>query len=89
VVQAGLRCEPQNTYYQILLGELFKERGDRNRAIRHFNEILNSSAPTSEEKTVLRIKTDRLGGAGVGSSVRLVQMSRDRFYRGFSFGIVP
>jgi predicted Zn-dependent protease/predicted negative regulator of RcsB-dependent stress response len=89
MVEAGLRREPQNAYYQILLGELFRERGDRNRAVRHFNEILVSGTSTNEEKTVLRIKIDRLSAAGLGSSVPIVQMSRERFYPGLAFTIAP
>jgi tetratricopeptide (TPR) repeat protein len=88
-IESGLRRDPQNTYYQILLGELYREAGDRNRAQRHFNEILNSTAPTSEEKIVLRIKLDRLKGLRTGSSVAPFQMSRERFHHGFSFALVP
>jgi len=60
-----------------------------NRAVRQFNELLLSSIPTSEEKTLLRIKIDRLSAGGVGSSVRRVEMSREAFYPGFPLAIVP
>jgi tetratricopeptide (TPR) repeat protein len=88
-VEAGLVREPQNSYYQILLGELYGERGDRRRALKHFHELLGSSVLAGEEKTVVQIKVDRLNPGGVGSSVPRVEMARERFYPGFSFAIVP
>ena len=88
-LEAGLSREPQNNYYQILLGELYRERGDGNRAVKHFNELLGSSTLISEEKTVVRAKIDRATPAGLGSSVPRVEMAREPFYRGFSFALVP
>lgn len=88
-VEAGLLREPQNSYYQILLGELYRERGDRSRALKHFDELVRSSVLTSEEKTVVQIKLDRLNPEGVGSSVPRVEMAHERFYPGLSFGIAP
>ena len=89
LVQAGLRREPQNSYYQILLGELYREQGSGNRAVKHFNELLVSSTLASEEKIVVRIKIDRSSTAGLGSSVPRVEMAAERFYSRFSFAIVP
>ena len=45
-VEAGLTREPQNAYYQILLGELLRERGERERALKHFTTVLASPTPT-------------------------------------------
>jgi len=48
--EAGLRLEPQNTWGQILLGELFNERADRARAVSHFKDVAAASFPTNEER---------------------------------------
>ena len=87
-VQAGLVREPQNVYYQILLGELYRERGGNAQALKHFRELLDSGVPTSEERLVLRIKIDRLTAAPAAPARRL-DLADQPLYSGLSFGVVP
>jgi predicted Zn-dependent protease len=86
LVEAGLSREPQNAYYQILLGELLAERGDRDRAMQHLQAVLASPTPTPEERVVLRIKLDRLRG---GASPASPPLAAPRLHAGLSVGIVP
>src|SRR5262249_25440381 len=46
-VEAGLRLESQNTYYQIFLGELFREQGQPEKAPKQFKEVAGSSLPSN------------------------------------------
>jgi predicted Zn-dependent protease len=86
-VEAGLTREPQNAYYQILLGQLLGERGDRARALKHFEAVLASPTPNPEERVVLRIKIDRLRtGAPAGTPLHLPS---PHLHAGLSLGIVP
>jgi len=87
-VQAGLVREPQNVYYQILLGELYRERGGNAQALKHFRELLDSGVPTSEERLVLKIKIDRLTAAPSAPARRL-DLADQPLYSGLSFGVVP
>jgi predicted Zn-dependent protease len=87
--EVGLQLEPQNTWGQILLGELFNERGDRARAVRHFKDVAAASFPTNEERAVLAIKIDRLTTGKVGSSVRPPDVRGARVHEGLSIGLVP
>jgi len=87
--QAGLRLEPQNTWGQIFLGELFNERGDRARAVSHFKDVAAAAFPTNEERAVLAIKIDRLTTGKVGSSVQPPDVRGARVHEGLSIGLVP
>ena len=87
--EAGLRIEPQNIRAQILLGELFNERGERARALTHFKDLAASSLPTNEERAVLGMKIDRLTTGGLGASVRPPDMRDARLHDGVSIGLVP
>jgi lipopolysaccharide biosynthesis regulator YciM len=62
-LQTGLHIEPQNMQAQILLGELFNERGERARALSHFEDLAASPLATNEERAVVAMKIDRLTGA--------------------------
>jgi predicted Zn-dependent protease len=87
-VQAGPVREPQNVYYQILLGELYRERGGNAQALKHFRELLDSGVPTTEERLVLKIKIDRLTAAPAAPARRL-DLADQPLYSGLSFGVVP
>lgn len=87
-VEAGLRLEPQNIYYQVLLGELFREQGQRERALKHFRDLAASTLPTSEERAVLGIKIDRLTIGRPAASIQLPDLRDARLYPGFSIGIL-
>ena len=87
--EAGLRLEPQNTWGQIFLGELFNERGDRARAVSHFKDVAAAAFPTNEERAVLAIKIDRLTTGKVGSSVQPPDVRGARVHEGLSIGLVP
>jgi len=87
--EAGLRIEPQNIRAQILLGELFNERGERARALTHFKDLAASSLPTNEERAVLGMKIDRLTTGGLGASVRPPDMRGASLHDGVSIGLVP
>lgn len=87
-LQAGLQVEPQNIQAQILLGELFNERGERARALSQFKDLAASSLPTNEERAVLAIKIDRLTGA-LGASVQPPDLRGASLYEGVSIGLVP
>jgi tetratricopeptide (TPR) repeat protein len=82
--ETGLRLEPQNTWAQILLGELFNERGERTRALNHFKDVASSSFPTNEERAVLGMKIDRLTAGRAGTSVRPPDMRGARLHEGVS-----
>jgi len=88
-VEAGLVREPQNVYYQILLGELYRERGDTARALKHFRELLDSGVPTTEERLVLKIKIDRLTTPAPAAPLPRLDLADQPLYSGLSFGIVP
>ena len=88
-VESGLRLAPQATYFQILLGELFAERGERARALMHFKTVAISSLPVNEERAVLGMKIDRLATGTVGSSVQPPDMRTSALYRGVSIGLLP
>lgn len=88
-LEAGLTREPQNVYSQILLGELFTERGDGDRALKHFQDLLASAIPTTEERVVLTIKIDRLRPPAEGGASRRIDMAAAPFYAGFSVGLLP
>jgi len=87
--ETGLRLEPQNTWAQILLGELFTERGERARALTHFKDVAASSFPTNEERAVLAIKIDRLATGRIGASVRPPDLRGAHLHEGVSIGLVP
>jgi predicted Zn-dependent protease len=86
LVESGLTREPQNIYFQIMLGELFTQRGDRERALKHFTELLASAAPNTEQRLVLKIKVDRLTNAP--RRAPSVDMASQPLYAGPGFGIV-
>jgi len=88
-VEAGLVREPQNVYYQILLGELYRERGDSARALKHFRELLDSGVPTTEERLVLKIKIDRLTTPAPAAPPPRLDLADQPLYSGLSVGIVP
>src|SRR5688572_9737579 len=88
-VEMGLRVEPQNMRAQILLGELFTERGERARALSHFNDLAGSSLPTNEERAVVGMKIDRLTSGGLGVSVRPPDLRGASLYEGVSLGLIP
>lgn len=88
-VEAGLRLEPQNTWAQILLGEILVERGDRARALAHLKDVAASSVPTSEERAVVAMKIDRLTTGRAGTSARLPDLHAARIHGGASLGLVP
>ena len=87
--QTGLRLEPQNTVAQILLGDIFTERGERARALTHFKDVAASSFPTNEQRAVLAIKIDRLATGRIGASVRPPDLRGAHLHDGFSIGLVP
>jgi predicted Zn-dependent protease len=87
-LEAGLRLEPQSTYFQILLGELFSQQGDRVRALAHFKEVAASSFPTNEERAVLGMKIDRLTAGKVGASVRPPDVRTVPVHLGVSIGLI-
>ena len=86
-VTAGLAREPQNVYYQILLGELLRERGDSAQALQHLTTVLASPTPNPEERIVLQIKIDRL--RGVTPPGPLPGLAAGPLHSGLSFGLVP
>ena len=86
-VEAGLTRQPQSTSYQILRGELMRERGDRDRALKHFATVLASPTPTPEERVVLRIKMTRLGATSPEAPA--LNLAAQPLHSGVSFGIVP
>ena len=86
-VEASLTIEPQNVYYQILLGELLRERGDRERALQHLTTVLASPTPNPEERIVLQIKIDRLRGATPMQPDP--PLAAQPLFSGLSFGLVP
>jgi predicted Zn-dependent protease/predicted negative regulator of RcsB-dependent stress response len=86
LLEAGLTREPQNVYFQIMLGELVGQRGDRHRALKHFTELLASAAPNTEQRLVLNIKIDRLTNAP--RRAPSVDMASQPIYAGSGFGIV-
>jgi predicted Zn-dependent protease/predicted negative regulator of RcsB-dependent stress response len=86
-VEAGLTRNPQSAYYQILRGELLRERGDRDGALKHFTTVLGSPTPTPEERVVLRIKMARLGATPPGAPA--LNLAAQPLHSGVSFGIVP
>lgn len=88
-VETGLQVEPQNMRAQIFLGELFNERGERARALSHFNDLAASSLPTNEERAVLGMKIDRLTAGGLGASVRPPDLRGASLYEGVSLGLIP
>src|SRR5438876_9509309 len=73
---------------QILLGELFNERGERTRALSHFKDLAASSLATNEERAVVAMKIDRLTGA-LGASVLPPDLRGASLYEGASIGLVP
>jgi predicted Zn-dependent protease len=85
-VEAGLAREPQSAYHQILLGTLLSERGERERALRHLEGVLDSATPNPEERAVLRLKIDRLRG-GVAPAAPF-QLPSARRHAGLSIGLV-
>jgi predicted Zn-dependent protease len=87
--EAGLRLEPQNARAQILLGQLFNERGERARALTHFKDLAAASWPTNEERAVIAMKLDRLTTGGIGASVRPPDMRGARLHEGVSIGLIP
>jgi predicted Zn-dependent protease len=86
LLESGLTREPQNIYFQIMLGELFAQRGDRHRALKHFTELLASAAPNTEQRLVLQIKIDRL--TNTPRRAPSVDMASQPLYAGSGFGIV-
>jgi predicted Zn-dependent protease len=87
--EAGLRLEPQNTWGQILLGEILTERGDRGRALAHFKEVAASSFATSEDRAVLAMKIDRLTTGRTGASITPPDMRQVSRHEGLSIALVP
>jgi predicted Zn-dependent protease len=87
--ETGLRIEPQNIRAQILLGELFNERGERTRALAHFKGLAASSLPTNEERAVLAMKIDRSTTGTLGASVRPPDLRGARLHEGVSIGLIP
>ena len=66
-LESGLGLEPQSMLHQIFLGELYGARGDRARAVRHFQDLAATAPPRSEGRVVLDIKLEKLGVGGAPS----------------------
>lgn len=88
-VEAGLVREPQNVFYQLLLGELFKDRGEPDRALKHFTELAASNSLSTEDRVVVQIKIGRVSRSRSREPARRVELADQPLYPGFSFGIVP
>lgn len=58
----GLVLAPQQVYYQILLGEVYEQLGERETARAHYDEVLESPHLTEEERAVIEIKAADLPG---------------------------
>jgi len=87
-VEAALRLESQKTYYQIFLGELFREQSQPERALKHFKEVAASSLSSNEERAVLAMKIDRLASGKLGASVAPPDMRDAPLYPDISIGIM-
>lgn len=87
-LESGLQLEPQNVLQQILLGELYRERGDPHRALRQFRDLAGSSLPTNEERAVLRVKIARLVPSQKGVSETPPDMRSARIHPDVSIGLV-
>jgi predicted Zn-dependent protease len=88
-VESGLVRAPQSLDEQILLGKLFREAGQPERALAHFAELQSLPSLTPEHRVVLAIKIERLGGgrpAGPGGWPEANGATR---HSGFGFALLP
>jgi predicted Zn-dependent protease len=88
VAEAGLRVQPQNVAGQIFLGQLLDDSGQHDRALAHYQKLLASSVPVSEERAVLAMKVARLSSGAAARSSGTGEDSSP-LYRGLSIGLVP
>ena len=88
VVESGLRLSPQHTAGQILLGALFSDSGQKDRALAHYQKQLASSVPVSEERAVMAMKVAQLSprppALNADDSLQSAPL-----YVGLSIGLVP
>lgn len=88
IVESGLRLSPQHVAGQILLGELFADSGQKDRALAHYQKQLASSVPVSEERAVLAMKVARLSSRPPVPPFDPTLESLP-LYVGLSIGLVP
>lgn len=88
-VEAGLVRAPQSVDEQILLGELFREAGQPERALTHFTELLPLSSLTHEQRVVLAIKIERLGGGRPARPDGWPEANGATLHSGFGFALLP
>ncbi|MBI3610201.1 MAG: RDD family protein [Nitrospirae bacterium] len=89
-LEEGLTLEPQNSFYQIVLGEYYNESGQKTRAISHYRELLDSTSLLEEEGIVLRRKLKRLGEkVNEPFLFQSEDLSLQPFYKGFVIRLLP
>jgi predicted Zn-dependent protease len=87
-LEAGLALEPQSMLHQIFLGELYRSRGDRARAVKHFQDLAATAPPRSEGRVVLDIKLEKLGAGGARPRAP-VDLVATPLHSGLRFRLLP
>lgn len=87
-VERGLRLAPRDVEGQIYLGSLLAKAGHTDRALAHYRSQLDSSIPVAEERAVINLKVEHLGGHAEAST-RAPNLTSAALFQGVSIGIVP
>ena len=87
-LESGLGLEPQSMLHQIFLGELYGARGDRARAVKHFQDLAATAPPRSEGRVVLDIKLEKLGVGGAPPPSP-VDLAAAPLHSGLRFRLLP
>ena len=87
-LESGLGLEPQSMLHQIFLGELYGARGDRTRAVKHFQDLAATVPPRSEGRVVLDIKLEKLGAGGAAPQAP-VDLAAAPLHSGLRFRLLP
>ena len=88
-LEEALIHHPQNFYYQIVMGDVYREAGMEDAALTHFNEILDSPDLTEEQRVVIDIKKGKIKSYLQASFGETLDTSQLRIHDRFSLKIQP
>ncbi len=88
-VKYGLLLAPQNFYFQIYLGELYKRSGQTDVALAHYTDLLSSSQAVEEERAILKTKIRQINPLAFTEDFKPIKIASMPYYKDFSIKILP
>ncbi len=81
----GLVIKPDSKLYQIHKGHLFEELGDSQKALSHYQDLLDQTSLSHEDRIIVQMKINRLKGENSWSEEPLL----DSYYQGYTVRLFP